>query len=220
MPELDFEVKSAQPEHYAVAPLLTFKLRVTNRAPAISIHNVMLQCQIRINPSRRHYGAEEQARLKELFGEPARWGQTLKSLLWTHTSVLVPPFERNCDVDLPVPCSFDFNLGVTKYFHGLENGEVPLTLLFSGTVFYQAQDGALQLEQIPWSKEAAYRLPIKVWQAMMDHYYPDSAWLRLSRDAFDHLDRYKRERGLPTFEQALAQLLDDNRLEQREQALS
>lgn len=209
MPELDFEIESAQPEYYAVAPLITFKLRLTNTTPAISIHNVMLQCQIRIDATRRQYDPTEQARLKELFGEPRRWGQTLKSLLWTHVTVLASSFDQTCAVDLPVPCSFDFNLGVTKYFHGLEDGEVPLLLLFSGTIFYEAPDGPLQLAQIPWSTEASYRLPVRVWQAMMDHYYPDSAWLRISRDTFDRIYRYKREKGLPTWEQAVDGVLED-----------
>lgn len=219
MPELDFTIEGAEAERYAVSPLLNLKLRVTNATPAIGIRNVMLQCQIRMEVTRRHYGPAEHARLVELFGAPGRWGQTLRSLLWTHVSLLVPPFEEACVVDLPVPCSFDFNVATTKYCYGLDGGEVPLTLLFSGTVFYEAPDGALQLAQIAWSKEAAYRLPVKVWQAMMDHYYPDSVWLRVSRDAFERIYDYKRQRGLPTWEQAFTSMLDREPQECRVDAL-
>lgn len=208
MPELEFKVEGVEPERFAATPLLNFKLRVTNTTPAISIRNIMLQCQIRIETTRRRYEPSEQERLKDLFGEPERWDQTLNSMLWAHVNVLVPSFGESCVIDLPVPCSFDFNLGSTKYFHGLEDGDAPLTLLFSGTVFYGAPDDALQLDQIPWSQEALYRFPVKAWQAMMDHYYPDSVWLRLNRDAFDRIYRYKRERGLPTWEQAVLSLLD------------
>ena len=98
-------------------------------------------------------------------------------------------------------------MAATKYFYGLSDGEVPLTLLFSGTVFYQAADGTLQVEPIPWDKEAAFRLPVHVWAEMMDHYYPNSAWLRLPRDVFDRLYRYKVGRGLPTWEQTFESLM-------------
>jgi hypothetical protein len=43
---------------------------------------------------------------------------------------------------------------------------------------------------------------------MMDHYYPQTTWLCLRRDAFEQLYRYKRARGLPSFETALEELLD------------
>jgi hypothetical protein len=44
---------------------------------------------------------------------------------------------------------------------------------------------------------------------MMSHYYPNSAWLNLHRDAFDRLHQYKIEHGIPTWEQALERLLDE-----------
>ena len=72
------------------------------------------------------------------------------------------PFQGSAIVELPVPCTFDFNVAATKYFAGLEDGEVPLPMLYSGTVFYEAADGALQVSQISWAKEAKYRLPVSV----------------------------------------------------------
>ena len=208
MIELDFAVESARAEPYAAAPLLLFRLRLTNKTPALPVLNVMLNCQIRIEPVRRHYAAAEHERLVELFGEPHRWGQTLNSLLWTHASVSVPAFEQDRVVDLPVPCSFDFNIAATKYFHGLADGSVPLNLLFSGSIFYRDADEALQIGQIPWSKESAYQLPVEVWRAMMEHYYPQSAWLCLPRDTFERLYRYKRQKGFPTWERALDDLIE------------
>nr|MBA3694692.1 hypothetical protein [Acidobacteriota bacterium] len=86
-------------------------------------------------------------------------------------------------------------------------GEVPLLLLFSGTIFYETEDGAIQIAQISWSKETKFSLPVRVWQEMMEHYYPNSAWLILQRDAFERLQKYKMQRGIPTFEQALEKLL-------------
>lgn len=207
MIDLDFAVEGARVEPYSTAPLLLFKLKVTNKSPAVPVQNLMLNCQIRIEPTRRQYGPGDHDRLRDLFGEPERWGQTLQGFLWTHASAATSQFQSDCEIDLPVACSFDFNIAATKYFYGLEDGEAPLLLLFSGSVFYRDGDGCLQICQIPWSKEAAFRLPVKTWRSMMDHYYPDSAWLRLRRDVLDQLYRYKRQSGLPTFEMALERLL-------------
>ncbi len=192
---------------YAAAPLLALKLSITNADAAELIQSVALRCQIQLEVTRRRYSATEQERLLDLFGEPERWGQTLRTMLWTHVSVVVPPFTGSTVVDLPVPCTFDFTVAATKYFAGLDDGEIPLCLLFSGTVFYEAAEGALQTTQISWEKEAKYRLPVQVWQQMMDMYYPNLAWLSLRRDVFDRLAQYKRQRGLPTWEQTLESLL-------------
>ncbi len=108
----------------------------------------MLRCQINLEVTRRQYNDTEKARMYDLFGEPERWGQTLKTMLWTHASVVVQPFEEMTTVDLPVPCTFDFNVAATKFFGGLERGEVPLLLLFSGTMFYRDEFGDLQVGQI------------------------------------------------------------------------
>ena len=208
MPELSFSVESAQAERFAAAPLIQLDVLVGCAEPRVRIRNVMLQCQVRIETVRRRYSAAEQAQLVELFGEPERWSRTLQGLLWAQTGVLVPPFEGSCRVALPLPCTFDFNVAATKYFHGLENGEVPLLLLFSGTVFYD--DGAgLQIDPISWTKEARFALPVSVWQSMMAHYYPDSAWLRLPNSVFERLRLYRQRHGLVGWEQALTHLLDE-----------
>jgi hypothetical protein len=110
-------------------------------------------------------------------------------------------------VDLPVPCTFDFNVAATKYFHGLADGDVPLSFLFSGTVFYADADDDLQVAPIPWDKEARFRLPVKAWHEMMDIYYPNTAWLCLRRDVFESLYQYKVARGIPTWEQMLESIL-------------
>jgi Family of unknown function (DUF6084) len=209
MPDLNFEVERAEVLPFAVVPVMVFKLRVTNRNAGEPVHNVMLRCQIQIEATRRRYSAEDQGRLLDLFGEPERWGETLRSMLWTHASAVVSSFTGSAVVDLQVPCTFDFNVAATKYFAGIDDGEVPLALLFSGTVFYEAGDGALQVSQIPWDKEAHYRLPVRLWKEMMDTYYPNSAWLCLRRDVFERLYQYKVRKGIPTWEQALESILPE-----------
>jgi hypothetical protein len=203
MPDLNFQIARAEVASCAALPQLTFKLSVTARTPEEIIHTVVLRCQIQIEVTRRRYTANDQAALLDLFGEPHRWGQTLRSLLWTHTSVVVPSFAGSTVADLPVPCTFDFNVAATKYFYGLTDGEIPLNFLFSGTMFYAAADGPLQVAPISWEKEAKFKLPVKVWREMMDAYYPNSAWLCLRRDVFERLYRYKVRLGIPTWEQAL-----------------
>lgn len=207
MPDLTFRIERAEATPFAVAPLLTFKLHVRNALAEEPIHSVLLRCQIRIEPTKRRYAPEEQADLRDLFGEPARWGKTLRGMLWTHAEVSLRSFTGGTVVDLPVPCTFDFNVAGTKYFHALRDGEVPLTFLFSGSIFHEDAEGSLRVAMVPWEKEAAFRLPVAVWREMMDHYYPNTAWLPLRRDIFDLLHRYKMEQGAPTWELALEQLL-------------
>jgi hypothetical protein len=210
MPDLNFDVERAEPLLHAAAPQLIFTLQIAEPGPdATEISAVALRCQIRIEPARRRYGPAEEERLLDLFGTPARWGQTLRSMLWAQTGTVVPAFTSHTVVDLPVPCTFDFNVAATKYFYALEGGEVPLTLLFSGSIFYaDPDDNGLQVSPIPWEKETVFRLPVRVWKDMMAHYYPDCAWLCIRQDVFDQLYLYKSRHGLPTWEQALQHLLD------------
>jgi hypothetical protein len=207
MPNLSFKVEDATVVPYAVAPTLALKLRIANADAAQAIHTVALRCQIQLEVSRRRYTAEEQAKMRDLFGEPERWSQTLRSLLWTHVSVVVPSFQGSTLTDLPIHCTFDFNVAATKYFEGLTDGEIPLHLMFSGTVFYADSDDVLQVAPISWEQEAKFRLPVKVWRDMMDAYYPNNVWLNLRRDVFDRLYQYKTQRGIPTWEQALENVL-------------
>lgn len=204
MPELRFTIAGAEAVPWAAVPQLAFKLAITSPEP---VRNLALQCQIQIEPVRRHYTPEEQQRLVDLFGDPSRWGETVKTMLWTHVPLNVPPFEGSTTVDAIVPCSFDFNVAVTKYLHGVDDGEIPLRFLFSGSIFFNDADGRLQMTQLSWSSEATYRLPVATWQRMMDQHYPNSAWLSLRRDLFERLLQYKAEHGLTTWEQTVERLL-------------
>jgi len=208
VPDLSFRVEAAEVVPFAAAPTIALKVRVDNAASeGEAIHTVALRAQIQIETTRRRYVAEEREKLRDLFGTADRWSQTLRSLLWTHASVVIPAFEATTVVDLQVPCTFDFNVAATKYFHGLREGEIPLNLLFSGTIFYDRGDAVLQAAPIPWNKEARFRLPVQVWRGMMDEYYPNTAWLALERGAFERLYDFKVRNGIATWEQALERLL-------------
>jgi hypothetical protein len=215
MPDLSFLVERAEVVSNAASPLLAFKLRLTNSNPEETIHTVALRCQIQIEVTRRKYTPEDQTRLRDLFDDPSRWGQTLKNLLWTHASIVVPSFHGTTVSDLPVPCTFDFNIAATKYFDGLTDGEVPICLQFSGTVFYANTEGELQVAPISWDKETRFKLPVKVWRDMMDSYYPNSAWLCLHKDAFDRLLQYKVRHGIPTWEDVLEDIIPVEEIPER-----
>jgi hypothetical protein len=213
MPDLEFGAIDAELLPYAAAPTLLFKLPIHNTIAGEEIHSIMLRAQIRLEVTRRHYNPETEARLLELFGPPERWGQTLHSMVWTHATAFVPRFTTSTVAEVPVVCSYDFDVAASKYFYALEDGEIPLIFLFSGTVFYSNAEGTVQIAQIPWEKEAQYRLPVRVWKEMMEHYFPNSAWLRVRKDVFDQLYTYKAQRGHPTWEATLEDLLQPREAE-------
>jgi hypothetical protein len=202
VPDLEFKLEGVE----AAIPSLVFKLRIENLEDE-PVRSVALNTQIRIAATGRHYEAAEQERLLELFGEPSRWKDTLRSLLWTHTVLQVPRFSGSTVVDMPVACTYDLEVVAAKYFYALQDGEVPLEFLFSGTIFYAGEGGRLQTTRISWEKEAEFRLPVRLWKEMMDQYFPNSAWVRLRKDVFDQLYDYKVRKGLPTWEATVEALL-------------
>jgi hypothetical protein len=207
MPDLSFTVETAEAVQFAAQPMIALKLRVENLNSEEMIHTVTLRAQIQIEAPRRQYSREEKQQLLDLFGPPERWSQTLRPMLWTHAQAVIPSFAGSTTADLQIPCTFDFNVAATKYFHAVSEGDIPLNLLFSGSVFYADAEGTLQVVPVPWNKEARFRLPVRVWREMMDLYYPNSAWLYLRRDVFERLYEYKMQRGIATWEQALEGLL-------------
>ena len=209
MTVLAFTVTGVRAEKYAAAPTLVFRLRI-EEVSGVPIHAILLRCQLQIEPRRRPYSEAERARLLELFGAPERWRDTLHSVLWAHVNLTVPAFEHRIDIDLPVPCTYDFEVASGKYLHAMEGGEVPLLFLFSGTVFAQSENG-YQIQQVPWDRQAEFRLPAAVWRELMDAYFPGCGWIRLRRESLDAFERFKAERALPTWEDALEALLETAR---------
>jgi hypothetical protein len=205
VPELGFAVLGCEPLRHAAAPALRFSLAID--AGGAAVRSVMLDVQVRIAATQRGYTAAEQEQLGDLFGEAHRWRDTLRGLLWTHASLVVPPFEGTTVVDLVVPCTYDFDVAAAKYLAGLRDGEIPLELLFSGTVFHTGAGGALQVNRISWSAETTHRLPVAVWRETMDHYFPGAAWLRVDREAFERLVAYRARHALTSWEAVLDDLL-------------
>ena len=208
MPDLQFQITDVAPAVNGITPLLHFALDVRNTPTEQAIHSVLLQVQIQLHAVRRTYTDAEKARLTDLFGTPERWGQTLRNRLWTHASLAVPGFAGATRLTLPVPCTFDLNVASAKYFYALDGGTVPLLFLFSGTVFYGAEGGRMQIQQISWDKECAFDLPVTAWKSIMDEHYPNTAWLYLHRDVFERLYAFRRRESLTTWDETLARLLE------------
>ena len=205
MTTMAFNVVEARPEPHAAVPTILMRVGVSE-ADGATVHALALRVQIRIEPQRRRYQPEEEDRLYELFGETPRWGDSLRPFLWTHVATTIPGFRGSTEFDLPIPCSYDFEVAAAKYLHALSGGEIPLILLFSGTVFTRGERG-FTAEPVSWNLEASYRLPVAVWRGVMDLYFPNSAWLRVSRETFDRLQRFKASRAVPTWDQAFELLL-------------
>ncbi|MGP3998964.1 DUF6084 family protein [Streptomyces sp. 8N706] len=204
MTDLAFSCTDVRPEPYGAGPTLLFRLRIeeTEGAP---VHAIALRCQIRIEPVRRRYEPGEAELLGDLFGEPGRWGTTLKPLQFAHTSLTVPGFTGSTETDLPVVCTYDMEVASATYFRALAGGEAPLLMLFSGTVF--SGDRGFRAEPIPWHKEARFPLPVQVWRQMIEQYFPNCGWLRLRRDCLDSLQRFRSSRALPSWERVVEELL-------------
>ena len=119
---------------------------------------------------------------------------------------MVPAFTSLTEVDIEVPCTYDLEVASARYLSGLDDGTVPLLLLFSGTVFI-AHGESFSVELIPWSAEASYRMPASIWQDVVNEHFPGSAWLRCSRQTLDALSVFKSSRALPTWDATLCALL-------------
>lgn len=207
MPELSFQITGVDAAVHSVMPALHFRTRIENAPADEAIQALLLNVQIQVQPPQRSYNAREKEKLVELFGAPEIWGQTLRNRLWTNTSISFGAFTGSTEAILAVPCTYDLNVAAAKYFFALEEGEVSLLFLFSGSIFYRTADGRLQIAPISWNNEAVYRMPAQTWHSLMQRHYPDSAWLALRRDIFERLCAYKRKCSVATWEQAMEKLL-------------
>jgi len=203
--ELTFDCTGAQADRYAVVPALSLTLRISETSGQ-RVEAIALRCQIRIEPARRRYSGAEAERLNDLFGATERWANTLRPLQLVTVATMVPGFSGSIETELPINFTYDLEIGATRYFASLDDGEVPLLLLFSGTVF-SVVDGRIQVQQVPWSKETSYRLPVSVWREAIDAHFPNSAWIKMSNHTMEELQRFKTAQALPTWDLTIQALL-------------
>ncbi len=209
MPNLKFEIISSEVKPYAVLPTIAFKLQISNDVENEEVYAASLKCQLMIEAVKRSYNEESKDKLHELFGEPFRWDETLRSFFWMILNIPVPRFTGKTVVEVAVPCSEDQALAAGKYFYAVSDGTVPLAFLFSGTLFYKDPEDNLQVTLIPWEKEALYKMPAILWKEMMNTYFPNCRWIRVRKDIYDRLIKYKAETTFPTLENCLDSILDE-----------
>jgi Family of unknown function (DUF6084) len=208
MPDLRFRIGEVGAMLYAASPTIACRLYIVNGIPDEPIQSISLNCQVQLQPLGHAYTAVEETKLLDLFGERERWGQTMKPLHWTNVVLKIAPFTGETAVDLPLPCSLDFEVATNKYFYGLEAGSIAVTAMFSGTVFYSVGQNAIQIAQIPWDREARFNLPLEAWKKAINAHYPDAAWLRLPWEVFDRLYLYKVAHRIPMWQDVVNRLLD------------
>ena len=108
----------------------------------------------------------------------------------------MPPFDGSARVELHVPCTYDLEVAASRYLDALGDGDVPLEFLFSGTVFYATDAGLLQTVRIPWDARGRRSgCRSSLWRETMDAHFPDSAWLRLDKDALRPAGRLPLAQG-------------------------
>ena len=207
MAELSIDVTGVTVEPYAAVPTLSFATRI-REATGATVHALALRAQIRIEPQRRRYDDGERDRLVELFGTAQQWGESLRPFLWAHVETMAGGFRDETVIDLPMVCTYDFEVAGARYLHALGDGHVPLLFLFSGTVFLKGATG-FAAELVPWNLEARFALPVRTWHELIDRYFPNSGWLRLSDDTIEDLRRFRAARALPTWDQAIETLLKE-----------
>jgi hypothetical protein len=200
-----FAVLDVVAEPYAAAPQLTARLRI-EETTGQRIHAIVLRCQVRIEPQRRRYADTESDGLRGLFGDRERWVDTLKPFQWMQCHTTVQGFTGMTEADLALPCTYDLDVIGSRYLHSLHAGDVPLNLLFSGTVFTRGSTG-FGVEQIPWDCEAQHRLPVEVWRRMIASYFPNTGWIRLDADVLTALTDYRTRHGLIGWDETVRRLL-------------
>jgi hypothetical protein len=204
MIDLSFTCVGVGSVAHAAGPTLAFRLRITARED-VAVHAIALRCQLRIEPSRRTYKDSEAEALADLFGERSRWGSSLLPIQFAHVSLMVPAFTGQTEVELHVPCTYDLDLAATRYFEALEDGGIPMRIMFSGTAF--AGPGGFQVAPVPWDREATAEVPTALWRQMMDEHFPGCGWLRLPRATMDALLDYRSRRALPSWEAVIETLM-------------
>jgi len=203
--DLSFEVLDVVPERFAAAPNLLARIRVEDSGGE-RVHALALRAQVRIEPQRRRYDDTEERALLDLFGNRTRFAETLRPFPWLHASTVAQGFTGSTTIDLPLPCTYDFEVSGTTYLHALREGEIPLLFLFSGTVFTRGTTG-FSVAQVPWDCEARFRLPVAVWRDLMETYFPRSEWIRMRRDTVEALAHYRHTRGQTSWDDAVTTLL-------------
>jgi hypothetical protein len=202
----EFAVVGVETDALAATPLLRFAVDVTDPSDR-EIYTIALTAQVQIDGDRRAYDPETRERLRDLFGEQERLPATAGALQIGRVDTLVPSFTGQGSFTIVLPVSADLELAAARYLSSLADGVAPLTFNFNGSIFYCGENDRLQVTLVPWSCFARYRLPVAAWRELIDRRHAGSGFVRLQPETLERLRVHRVERGLPTFDAAIADLL-------------
>ena len=178
MPDLSFQVEDAH-SHSRTRLLRSCHVQgAHHRTPrrSLSIPSLCV-CRCRSNLCAAATPSAEQEQLKELFGETERWSKSLHPLLWANINVNVPAFTGSTVVDVPVPCTFDFNVAMTKYILRTRRWRDSHHAALQRDRFLRRPHRACRWRRFRGIVRPAIGCRFSVWKEMMDLYYPNTAWL-------------------------------------------
>jgi hypothetical protein len=202
---LSFVCRAVEADPYAAAPSVLLRLTASG-PPGARVHALALRCQVQVEPGLRGHSADEGARVQEIFGEPGRWDTTMGRLQLAFVERVLPGFTGSCEVDLPLTLSYDVDVAAHKYLAALSDGDVPLSLLFSGTAF-TVEDGTMRVDPVPWHASASARLPVSEWRAAVDAHFPGQAWVRMDRSTYHRLAELRAASGDASWDETLDRLM-------------
>ena len=67
----------------------------------------------------------------------------------------------------------------------------------------------MQITLVAWEKEALCKMPARLWQEMMEIHFPNTRWMKMGKDIYDRLVKYKAQTTFPTLQACLESLLDE-----------
>lgn len=208
-PDPEFTVVGARAEEYAASPTVVFSLRVREPSER-EIYTIALSVRILVDPTGRSYNEEAREALFDLFGPAEHMAASMQSLVWGQVGVLAPSFTGEETFDVSVPCTYDLEVATSKYFASLPDGVAPLDFHFNGTILYSGEDDRLQIVHVPWRCTARYRMPVAVWRQAVDASFAQTGWIRLHDETLARLRRRQAERGAPSFDALVAELLGED----------
>lgn len=204
-----FDVLGVEPVRHAATPTLRFAMHVTEPLGR-EVLAIALRAQIQIEPAKRVYDPETQAKLVDLFGAPERWGATTHAVRWAQVDTLVQGFTGATSFDLELPCTYDLEVAASKYFYSLPDGVAPLAFHLTGMILYRGEHDRLQVAQVPWSCSVSWNMPVEKWQEAVADQYPGGGWVRLSDETLEALTALKAAGGFHSYDALVADLLGAN----------
>jgi hypothetical protein len=207
MPDVRFTVERVAAARFAASPTISIELAIENAPAGERIDSILLRAQVRIEAADRAYDAAERERLREVFGGAAEWERGLRGLLWAPVTLVVPRFAGRTLVEVAVPCPFDPRGAATKYLQALSGADVPLALLFGGTIFHVDDTEALRAAPVRLDVEARARMSLAVYRDAIAEHGGGVASIDVATETFERLSRYRTERGARSWDETIASLL-------------